>query len=668
MSNQHKGQVPMRGRFQIALFALPILLLILLIGLPISPLIASDALPSQPADEPVQQPLSGPAVPGQLLVRWQPGTEPDVAREMLSRLGVEEARPLACVSASLVQVPAGQEAIWQRRLLTSPDVAYAGPNYLARAATAPNDPYWIRQWNVRRVAAHRIWDLTTGQPGVLVALLDSGVDLDHPDLENQLVGGYDYINRDGMPDDDNGHGTHVAGIIVAQGNNGLGVAGIAWNVRLMPLKVLNQYNEGPYDVIIEALCDAADSGAHVINLSFAGPDDPSLHEAVTYAYDAGAVLVAAAGNFGSQVSYPAAYPEVIAVAATTHDDEHALYSNTGSEVDVAAPGGSQDDPIWSTVPGGYGYKYGTSMAAPHVASLAALLKSVDSRLTNAQIANQIRFTADQMGQHPYSTGRNDYLGYGRINVERAVRAALSPTLQVTPDRAYLLADQKGLLRPTTIHLINPSLQPLSWQVHEVGSSDWLVFQPPVAGQVSYEKPGQATVSARLQGLNHGYYTTTIEFTSIPTGAVGAPFQMPVILSYVQALRTNYFPLTPAGYQTASWLDATTGGARVIVFDDEAAPVALPFVFPFYERQYSIAWIADNGLISFEQPYTGQTSARNQCLPNSSAPDDAIYVLWDDLNPDAPAAGIYIRSMDANTFVIEWYQVATWSDGSRHTFE
>ncbi|HLO33511.1 MAG TPA: S8 family serine peptidase, partial [Anaerolineales bacterium] len=219
---------------------------------------------------------------------------------------------------------------------------------------------------------------------------------------------------DNNPQDDNGHGTHVAGIAAALCNNGTGVAGVSWGARLMPVKVLNAAGNGTYADVADGIIWAADHGAQIINLSLGGGNSSQmLQDAVDYAAAKSVVLVAAAGNAGrNSVFYPARYPNVIAVAATDPSNAHAGFSNYGPDVDLSAPGVS----IYSTFPGGYGYNNGTSMATPFVSGLAAILRGIPGNSSPTLIASQMESTALDLG----SPGMDDFYGYGLIQMDAAI--------------------------------------------------------------------------------------------------------------------------------------------------------------------------------------------------------------------------------------------------------
>lgn len=294
------------------------------------------------------------------------------------------------------------------------ETAFVEPNYLFQASAAPNDPYFsLYQYGPQRISAPAAWDVTQGNPAVKIAVVDTGVQLDHPELQPKLVPGYDFVNNSPQPMDGNGHGTHVAGIAAAATNNGFGIAGVCPLASIMPIRSLDDTGSGELMNVVRGIVYAAQQGAQVINLSLGSPAaSSSLQSAIQYAWDRGAVIVAAAGNAGSSLpSYPANYPNVIAVGSTNEREEKSAFSNYGRWVDVAAPG----ENILSTYPGSYyAYLSGTSMAAPHVAGIAALLASQGK--TNVQIQRAIKNTSDPI------PGTGAFWLYGRVNAAKAVQA------------------------------------------------------------------------------------------------------------------------------------------------------------------------------------------------------------------------------------------------------
>lgn len=301
------------------------------------------------------------------------------------------------------------------------DVEFAEPNYLLLPNRMPNDPLYTRyQWNLPLIKADKAWDINLGKANIIVAVVDTGVDLNHHDFKNKLVQGYNVLTDTNKPLDDNGHGTHVAGIISASTNNTIGIAGVSWNNKIMPIKAIGAEGTGSSFDIAKGIRWAADHGAHVINMSV-GNYHPSgiLQEAIRYAYNKGLVLVAASGNDNtSQPSYPAAYPEVISVAAVDQQAHRAEFSNYGNYVEVAAPG--VDIPS-TYIYDEYAALSGTSMACPHVAGLAGLILSVNPKLSNEEVREIIRNTSTDVGPK----GKDNEYGHGMINVAQALQMSLN---------------------------------------------------------------------------------------------------------------------------------------------------------------------------------------------------------------------------------------------------
>lgn len=322
------------------------------------------------------------------------------------------------------------------------DVRYVEPNYIQHALTTPNDPGYPKQYGPQKVKADLAWDIYDPQNKVLLAVIDTGVDYKHPDVQNVLakdgsgnVIGFNAINDTSNAQDDHGHGTHCAGVAAGQTNNGIGIAGIAgWNpkvpaassfVRVLPVKVLNSGGAGTDVWIGKGMVWAVDHGAKVLSMSIGGSGGKPEEDAAAYAWSKGALVVAAAGNDGSSnKSNPAAYPNVLSVGATDNKDTLANFSNYGDWVFVAAPGVD----VYSSVPGNkYEAWSGTSMACPHVAGEAALLLAQNGTLTNAQITKIITENVD-----PYTpiSGHQLKAGAGRINVYKALQAASVSTAVV----------------------------------------------------------------------------------------------------------------------------------------------------------------------------------------------------------------------------------------------
>ncbi|NEP00605.1 MAG: peptidase S8 [Symploca sp. SIO2E9] len=290
---------------------------------------------------------------------------------------------------------------------------------------SPNDPYYSQQWNLRSINIESAWEETKGS-GITVAVIDTGV-TNVPDLKDtKFVKGYDFVNDRVEAKDDFGHGTHVAGTIAQTTNNGYGVAGIAYEANIMPIKVLSSSGGGTVADIAEAIRFAADNGADVINLSLGGAGESKLMaEAINYAYDKGVVIVAAAGNSNQNASsYPARYPKVISVSAIDASGIKAPYSNFGAGVDISAPGGSEAGKILQETinpntgqPTFAGYQ-GTSMAAPHVAAVAALVKASGVN-EPAEILSVLKQSTRRIEKDPLN-----HFGAGHLDAAAAVKLAL----------------------------------------------------------------------------------------------------------------------------------------------------------------------------------------------------------------------------------------------------
>lgn len=306
------------------------------------------------------------------------------------------------------------------------------PNYIYRQdGFTVNDPGYAKQWNLKAIKVEGAWSEGINGKGVTVAVIDTGIS-QGPDLkQTAFVPGYDFVNNRTNAADDNGHGTHVAGTIAQSTNNNYGVAGVAYGAKLMPLKVLSRGGSGTVADIAEAIRFAADNGADVINMSLGGGGESLLmREAIGYAHGKGVVIVTSAGNSArSSASYPALYNHVIGVSATGPDGKKASYSNYGKGVDIAAPGGETrlgqgagilQETINPRTVGEFQFKYfqGTSMAAPHVAGVAALVKSKVGTMSPDQVWEILKKSAEPVEGDP-----RNFFGAGYLNAQKAVAIA-----------------------------------------------------------------------------------------------------------------------------------------------------------------------------------------------------------------------------------------------------
>ncbi len=465
-----------------------------------------------------------PAVPGEVLVgvRAENDTE-DVAAELENVAGqvVGHQRDLHAFRLKLrpgLSLEAAIASLQQR-----PAVVYAEPNYILYADATPNDPYFATyQYGPQKVQADLAWNIWQPAAQVIIAIVDTGIDTNHPDLRDKVYRdasgvaiGYNVLAGTGNATDDNGHGTHCAGIAAAEINNSTGIAG--WNAQasafdpgytlLMPVKVLDSTGSGTSANVANGITWAADHGAKIISLSLGGTSSSTLSNAVQYAWKKGCVLVAAAGNSSSSSpSYPAGYANVISVAATDRTDTLASYSNYGSWVKVAAPGGANtaSDSIYSTLPTypargnfgtNYGYLSGTSMACPHVSGEAALILSQNPTLPNSQINSLITSKVDPYT--PYQ-GRTLAAGAGRINVYKALQAAGTSTAPGVPLNLTATAGNGQVS--------------LSWQ-SSLGAVSYNIYRATASGaegQTPY-RTGVTTASFTDTGVTNGttyYYQVT----------------------------------------------------------------------------------------------------------------------------------------------------------------
>lgn len=453
------------------------------------------------------------------------------------------------------------ETLWMvRALRKQSNIHYAEPNYIRKKLVVPNDHYYHYQWHYPLINLPDAWNITTGSSDVVVAVVDSGVLVDHPDLQGQLVDGFDFISDidasldgDGIDDnpDDPGdqdgadgsstfHGTLVAGTIAASTNNFTGAAGVAWNTKIMPLRVLGHGEGNTWD-ILEAVKYAAgmenDSGiilndpADIINLSLGGEGD-SFFERQIYSEvrDRGIIVIASAGNEGSdQEIYPAAYENVVAVSAVTINETLAPFSNYGSTIDVGAPGGSSTDTNGDGFMDGvlntcgddssgsiemtYAFATGTSMAAPHVSGVVALMKALYPGLSPDEFDSLL--SGGYLTRDIGVEGRDDSFGYGLIDAYKAV--LIAQELGVGNDIPAILTASTNLLNLDTsmstadIFVENGGGSPGSLIVTGISlSATWLSV---TAIDVDAQELGTYRITVNRDSLSDGAYSGAVTFES-----------------------------------------------------------------------------------------------------------------------------------------------------------
>jgi len=446
------------------------------------------------------EPEGSELVPGQVVVLVRENERLDEVLDDLIGGDVRLVDTIPELRAAVLGVSDGQETAWIASLGRDPRVLVAERNALLRVLTVPDDPIYKEfQWGLRKIGMESVWDVTTGDPNVVVAVLDTGVDEAHPDLEPNVLPGFDYVNDDPDAWDDSSHGTHVAGVIAALGDNGEGTAGMAWRSKILPVKVLDSKGLGPDAAVSKGIIYAVENKAKVINLS-SGTQYQSrlLDEAVRYAERRGVLVVAAAGNTGdkgNEVIYPAAYPSVMAVGATDEKDAAPPFSQRQPYVSIAAPGVDVPGPAWRDAGNGpYILHTGTSAAAPHVSGLAALLLSIKSDLSPGQVREIITSSADPVNPRSGAS----FLGAGRINAFKAVstlrpipvptRPAIRPT--ATPERGPgtpVIPLAPRIVLPSIRPLPQPGplpAEPISWYFADgnttAGYQTWIVLQNPLS--------------------------------------------------------------------------------------------------------------------------------------------------------------------------------------------
>ena len=403
-----------------------------------------------------RDPEGNPYVAGELIVTYKKdatGSATTAAVDAATDAGAQVEEDFPEIDAAVLSVPEATNELsgayreenlerTRQALEADPNVAAVDYNYVGRLQAVTNDPLVGQQWGLSRVKAPRAWGTATGVDTV-IAVLDSGAQMNHPDLNGAYLDQWDYFHNDAVAEDDMGHGTHVSGVAAAFTNNGRGIAGTAPDAFLFNYKVCTKQQGCPLSAQIPAITDAADMGADVINMSLAGYGRSDAQaRAVNYAWNSGTVVVAAAGNDATnQPAYPAAYTNAIAVSGTDYQNGDSDFSNYGTWVDVAAPAGELQGTlsaaryqILSTYPtyfnsSGYVSLSGTSFAAPMVSGVAALLASQNR--SAVQIRQRIQSTATDIGP----VGRDNLFGTGLVNARAAVGNSLTSARPADADRA-----------------------------------------------------------------------------------------------------------------------------------------------------------------------------------------------------------------------------------------
>lgn len=490
-------------------------------------------------------------VPDEIIVKFKPGVPQEKISEIYRQEQIPQEKYISPYAGfRVLKIPAGktvEEMVY--RFQKNPLVDYAEPNSIAYAFMVPNDPYYQYQWhfdddhtrnpggatsnpyggtNGGGIRMEEAWDITTGSANVIVAVVDTGIRKGTDLAATCFVLGWDFVNNDSDPTDDDGHGTHVAGTVAQSTNNGVGVAGVAFGTCLMPVKVLGPAG-GTYQQVADGIYYAANNGAKIINLSLGGTSpSETLEDAVEYADDIkGVTVFAACGNENaSSCIYPAAYDAyVIAVGATRYDEQKTDYSNYGTSLDLTAPGGQScidsfaptcvmndqnEDGYWdgvlqqtfekrgARITWNYYFFDGTSMATPHVAGVAALILSQNPTFTPDQVRQRLQSTAEDKG----ATGWDQYYGWGIVDTYAALSyspVAISITTDGTIEfgTAALEATVNSLGDVQTIHV---DTGPVDLKVKSTnfsgGTNYWNLATTNGANQVKWDfsKEGSAWIN------------------------------------------------------------------------------------------------------------------------------------------------------------------------------
>jgi subtilisin family serine protease len=618
-------------------------------------------------------------VPGEILVRFRPGVSEESRLAIHASLNARVLKAFKSVSSlekvKLVEGLSVAEAIATYR--SNPEVLYAEPNYIVHALNTPNDPQFPQQWNLHNtgqnggtpgadIHAPEVWSLTTGSSSIVVAVIDTGVDYTHPDLAPQIWSapmpftamgdngvvvncpagsrGFNAVNEGCDPMDDNAHGSHVSGILGAVGNNGIGVAGINWNVTVLPCKFLDSSGSGDLSSAIGCLDlvkSLKDAGINIVatNNSWGGFDfSQSLQDAIAAHLSDGILFVAAAGNAFSDNDQSPVYPasfflsNVISVAATNRLDGLATFSDDGRRtVHLGAPG----DQILSTTPNDtYSVFSGTSMAAPHVTGVAALLKAQDQSRDWRAIKNLLLAGGDTI-----SSLQNTVTGK-RLNAVGALSCAnqtLRSRLLPVADTISATVGQPVTLSALSINCAQPA-GPVSVSISPGGQT------------VTLADDGTGTDQAGGDGIFSGQWTPPSNGSFTLTFPWGDAVRVEVLQPYV-------FAPAASSYVTIS-------GTNLNLGDDSIVQITPPFPVGYGGGSFSQLYVGSNGTISFTDAYS---DFNNSTLPPQEEPPFVIpqpttlvAPWWQDLFPvKGTAQNVFwevVGTAPNRELVVEWRDV------------
>jgi|GEM_PF-3684240 len=601
--------------------------------------------------------------PGEIIIKFGEEGTNQAKNNILNSLKAEKIESSADqdLTKLTLKTPDVEEVV--KELEKNPLVEIVEPNFYIEEAGLPNDPQIFDstnklRWNYDKIDAPEAWDIETGSSNqIRVAVLDTGVDYNHQDLVDNIwtnpgeiandkidndgngyiddIHGYDFADNDANPMASGNHGTKVAGIIGATGNNSVGISGIAWDVEIIPLKIFGS-KTGTAWAAANAIKYAIDQDVHITNNSWITSGfSQTLYDAVEEAASAGQLLIAGAGNYGEnsdlKPQYPASFDldNVISVAASDKSDALLSGSNYGpTSVDLAAPGTA-----WTTdVNNGYGFLGATSAATAHVSGAAALIWANDPSLTAAQVKERLLLTVDKS---PALEGK--VVSGGRLNVHKALQGLAKGGIQ---GQVWNDVNQNGKL-----------------DSNESGLSGIKVY-------LDQNQNGKFDSNEQFQLTNNtgNYSFTNLEPGNYSVGQVlpnGAKQTAPneIVYKWTDSKQTNG--------PKFNWVEISSVGTSLSLGDDGEYQLNLPFNFPFYDEVKNTLKIGANGYLtfgSFGKDYT------NDPIPNISTPNDYIAPFWDDLNPNNGGSVYYYHDQANNQFIVEYQNIPTYNSKGTLTFE
>jgi hypothetical protein len=369
-------------------------------------------------------------------LKFKPGVDERLRGRVISAMSLEVVDEIPQIGILVVQVPENALPMVKAALNRNPMVEFVEENLQLSPTAVPDDYYFSFQWHLNKIGAPAAWDVSVGNPNVLIAVLDSGVDSTHPDLADKLLRGYNFYDNNADTSDVAGHGTAVAGVAAAATNNSIGVAGMAWKCSILPVRVTDTKGYTTYSLLSKGLVYAADKSAKAATVSFLIYNGASLTTAAKYFVDKGGLVMTAGGNTGKYEDYTD-NPYIISVSGTTGSDQN--WGSYGPYIDLSAPCSA----IYTTIRGGgYGNVGGTSFSAPLTAGLAALMFSVNPSLTPSQVEQIMKSTAVDLGEPGYDI----YYGWGRIDAAKALNTAAGvspPPPDTTPPNVTITYPEDG---------------------------------------------------------------------------------------------------------------------------------------------------------------------------------------------------------------------------------